>query len=193
MRFAARNATVLIANVLIAIGITNSAQSSQGNGQRAGAGRAKLQPLKVKPGLWESRTTINRTGELPIPASALERLTPQQRGRLEARMKANSGQSKTTTHKSCLKKEDLDHPNFTDKQQCTWTTLESTGTRFKGTATCDYREMGAKLSGTGEFIAVDEEHIKGTIHLIATGNSRKMVTDGTLTSKWLGSSCGNAK
>jgi len=57
----------------------------------------------------------------------------------------------------------------------------------------EYRDIGAKLSGTGEIIAVDQEHIKGTIHMTATGSGKKMITDGALTAKWLGSSCANCE
>jgi hypothetical protein len=106
-------------------------------------------------------------------------------------MKA-TGQTNTMTYKSCLKKEDLENPDFTDKKQCTWTTLESTSSMAKGSAICNL-ESGMKLSGTGEIIAVDQEHIKGTIHMTAAGNGHKMNTDGTLTAKWLGASCGNVK
>jgi len=57
----------------------------------------------------------------------------------------------------------------------------------------EYRDIGAKLSGTGEIIAVDQEHIKGTILMTATGSGKKMITDGALTAKWLGSSCANCE
>jgi hypothetical protein len=50
----------------------------------------------------------------------------------------------------------------------TWMTLESTSTKAKGSAGCEYRDIGAKLSGTSEIIAVDQEHIKGTVHITAT-------------------------
>jgi len=57
----------------------------------------------------------------------------------------------------------------------------------------EYRDIGAKLSGKSEIIAVDQEHIKGTIHMTATGSGKKMITDGALTAKWLGSSCANCE
>lgn len=179
--------------VLAALWVTISGQGSNQNKPGAASGRAKLQPLNVKTGLWESTMTYTRAGALPLPAGTLERLSPEQRARLEERMKANSSESNTMTHKSCLKKEDLENPDFIDKQQCTWTTLESTSAKAKGSAVCEYREIGAKLSGTGEIVAVDQEHIKGTIHMTATGSGKRMITDGTLTAKWLGSSCGSVK
>jgi hypothetical protein len=184
MKSLTRNLAVFI--VLAAVVVTISAQS------RHQTANAKLQPLNVKTGLWQSTTTYTRAGEPPIPQGTLDRLTPEQRARLEERMKAN-GQTGTMTYKSCLKKEDLENPDFTDKKQCTWTTLESTSGMAKGSATCNYQESGMKLSGTGEIIAVDQEHVKGTIHMTATGNGHKMTTDGTLTAKWLGSSCGSIK
>jgi Protein of unknown function (DUF3617) len=179
-----RNFAVLITFAVVA---TILAQS------RHQTANAKLQPLNVKTGLWQSTTTYTRAGELPIPASTLDRLTPEQRARLEERMKANSGQTTTLSYKSCLKKEDLENPDFTDKKQCTWTTLESSSARAKGSAICNYPESGMKLSGMGEIIAMDQEHIKGTIHMTATGNGRKMTTDSRLAAKWLGASCGNVK
>ena len=187
MKSLTRNLAVLI--VLAVVGVTISGQSRQ---QAVTAG-GKLQPLNVKTGLWESTMTYTTVGELPIPACTLDKLKPEQRARLEERMKANSGHSSTMTSKSCLKKDDLENPDFFDKKQCTWTTLESTSSKAKGSAVCDYREIGAKLSGTGEIIAVDQEHVKGTIHMTATGSGHIMNTDGKLTAKWLGSSCGNIK
>ena len=179
--------------VLVALGVAISGQNRNQNTQPAASPGPKLQPLNVKTGLWESTMTYTQAGELPIPASTLHSLTPQQRARLEETMKANSGRSHTMTHKSCLKKEDLDNPDFTDKKQCTWTTLESSSTKAKGSAICDYPDIGAKLSGTGEITVLDREHISGTIHMTATGSGHKMNTDGKLTAKWLGSSCSNVK
>jgi len=92
-----------------------------------------------------------------------------------------------------LKKEDLENPDFTDKKKCTWTTLESSSTGAKGSATCDYQEMDAKLSGTGEFIVVDQEHVNGTVHMTGTAGGRSMNTDAKFAAKWLGSSCANIK
>ncbi len=177
----------------LAVAVATMPAQSQQNGEPKQSAAAKVQPLNVKTGLWESTMTYTRAGELPIPAGTLNRLTPDQRARLEARMKANSSQSNTMTYKSCVKKEDLENPDFTDKKQCTWTTLESSSTRTRGSAVCEYPEIGAKLTGTGDIIAVDQEHIKGTIHMTGTGSGHKMDTDGKLTAKWLGPSCGNVK
>ena len=186
--------TYLAVVIVLAAVAAISAQSGQpqpSKGTKPQPLNVKLQPLNVKTGLWESTVTYTRAGQLSIPAGTLARLTPAQRARLEERAKANSGNSTTTTHQSCLKKEDLENPDFTDKKKCTWTTLESSSTGAKGSATCDYQEMDAKLSGTGEFIVVDQEHVNGTVHMTGTAGGRSMNTDAKFAAKWLGSSCAN--
>jgi len=63
----------------------------------------KVQPLNVKPGLWESTRTINRAGQMPIPAEMLNRLSPEQRARMEERMNAHSAaHSSTSSRKHCV-------------------------------------------------------------------------------------------
>ena len=156
------------------------------------ASKVKLQPLNVKTGLWETTTTYKMAGELPIPPEMLNRLTPEQRARMEERMKARSGQSNTMTYQTCINKEDLENPDFTDRKQCTWTTLDVNSTHAKGSASCE-PDAGMTMSGAGEIIVVDQEHVKGSLHMNATGNGRGMTTDTTFTSKWLHSECGNKR
>ena len=68
-----------------------------------------ITPLDVKLGQWESTMTSETTGLPPIPQELLDRLPPEQRAKMEERLKANASKGpKTTVNKSCLKKEDLD-------------------------------------------------------------------------------------
>ncbi|HEX3105853.1 MAG TPA: DUF3617 domain-containing protein [Terriglobales bacterium] len=147
----------------------------------------KYQPLSLKPGLWEKTTTITRTGAMPIPPEMLNRLTPEQRARMDERMKTNSaGHTGTTTDRSCITREDLEKPiNF--NKECTWTILESTSTKAKGTVSCE--AQGMRMNGTGEFEAPDPEHLKASIHTTSTDGGHTMTIDGTFTSKWLAASC----
>ncbi len=154
--------------------------------------RVKYQPLNIKPGLWERTFTLNRAGKLPIPPGMLDTLTPEQRARLQARMDASSGSNaNTSTEKICITKEQIEHPvNFSDKE-CTWTILESTGTRAKGKVSCS--ASGMTMAGTGDFQAPDQEHMNGTAHMTSVGGANKMTTDATFTSKWLSASCGKTQ
>jgi hypothetical protein len=155
---------------------------------------AKLQPLNVKPGLWESTRTINRAGDLPIPAEMLNRLTPEQRARMEERMRAHSAaHTNTTTEKHCLTQEDLerDRMKLAETKECTTTVLNSTSTTVKAKLACDQEGMHA--NGTLELVAADPEHVSGTYHSTVNADGHTMNVDGNWTSKWLGSSCGNVK
>jgi len=150
----------------------------------------KWRPLNLKAGLWESSRTWTTSGQMPIPEGMLDRLTPEQRARFEARMKANSSaKTHTTDDKQCVTKEDLQKPpRLTERADCTWTLLESSDTSAKGNAICQVE--GMKMTGNGEFRAPDQEHMTATIHLTSTGGGHTMITDATIASKWLSSSCG---
>jgi hypothetical protein len=153
----------------------------------------KFQPLNVKTGLWETTRSTTRSGEVPIPEEMLSRLTPEQRAKFEARMKANAA-AKTTTHtdKSCVTKRTLEESPFTDQQgQCTKKILTSTSSKAEASFVCDIEGTTAK--GSVKVEAVNSETVKGEQQITATVNGRTMNTSGTFTSKWLGSSCGNVE
>jgi hypothetical protein len=70
---------------------------------------ADAAPLDIKMGLWESTTTMERCRTPPIPPELLERLTPEQRAKIEEHAKAQQG-AKTTTRKHCIKKRTSTEP-----------------------------------------------------------------------------------
>ncbi len=72
---------------------------------------AQVTPLNVKTGEWESTMTNETSGQMPIPQEMLDKMTPEQRARMEAAMKARGMQGpRTIVNKQCVKKEDLDKP-----------------------------------------------------------------------------------
>jgi hypothetical protein len=162
--------------------------------QKSAQSTIKLQSLNIKPGLWESTRTIKRTGQMPIPTELLNRLTPEQRARMEERMKANSGgHTSTETEKHCVTKEDLerDRLKIAEAKDCTTTVVNSTSTNLKGKIICETAGMHA--TGMVELVAADPEHVNGSYHSTMDGNDHTMNFEGTWTSKWLGSSCGDLK
>lgn len=186
--------TVLMTVFAVALGAQNQKSAKNANSQTSSAAGVKLQPINVKPGLWESTTIMTVAGGMPVPAEVLDRLTPEQRARMEARMKAGSnGHTNTDTHKSCVTKEDLENQrlHFGDRTECTQTILSSTSTSAKAKISCDVQGMTG--SGTYEVEALDPEHVQGTSHATMTGNGQTMNVDGKFTSKWLGSSCEGVK
>jgi len=160
----------------------------------APAAGGTLKPLNIKPGLWENTRTIKRTGEMPIPTELLNRLTPEQRAKMEERMKAHSAaHANTITEKHCVTKEDLekDRLNLAEAKECTTTVLNSTSTSVKARLVCDTEGMHA--TGNLELVAADPEHLNGSYHSTMDGNGHAMNVEGTWTSKWLGASCGNTR
>jgi hypothetical protein len=103
-------------------------------------------------------------------------------------MKGN-GATQTITDKHCVTQQDLQHP--LNEQHCTWTIVESSSSRARGSVVCE--DEGIRMTGTGSFEAIDPEHMKGSAQLTSSGSGRTMTTDATFTSKWLGASCGNVK
>ena len=151
----------------------------------------KLQPLNVKTGLWETTTTRITSGEMPIPAEFLARLTPEQRGKMEARMKANSAEktkTNTNTSKSCMTKEKLEKAPFSDEQKdCTRTIVTSTSNKAEVRFTCE--KADTMVNGTINIEALDPENVKGSGNTTMTGGGHTMNTSGAFTSKWLGTDC----
>lgn len=181
---------VMAAAIILALTISLQAQTRTPNSQQSSGDHtlAKLQPLNVKPGLWETTVSRKMTGEMPIPAGMLDKLSAEQRARLEQRMKSNSGES-TSTSKSCVTKEDLEKsPNFGQgKGECTYTIQTSTSTEAKGKYTCATEGMNA--TGALDIVVVTQESVKGTAHGTVSGGGHDMQTDSTFTSKWVSANC----
>ena len=152
-----------------------------------------LQPLNVKPGLWESTRTIKRNGAMPVPAEMLNRLTPEQRARIEERMNAKSSHENTSTEKHCLTKDDLDKDRLkiAESKDCTTTVINSTSTSVKAKLVCD--QQGMHATGTLELTASDPEHVTGSYQSAVDAGGQTMNVDGSWTAKWLSASCGDLK
>jgi hypothetical protein len=155
--------------------------------------KVQIQPLNVKPGLWETTATYKTSGAPPIPPETLARLSPQQRARLEERMKANSaGSANTVTDKHCVTKEDVEKADFGQgKGECTYTVETTTSRQVKGKYSCNVE--GMTVNGAIDITAADSEHVTGSTQGSLNGGGRTMNVESTFTSKFLGASCGNAK
>jgi len=102
----------------------------------------KYQPLNVKTGTWQTTWTTTVSGLPPIPQDMLNRMTPDQRARVEAAMKnMASGTPRTRTSQTCLTKEQLQKDPFNDRKSCTETVLTSTGSGMEVQEECTEREM----------------------------------------------------
>lgn len=183
---------LVVSGTLVSAQTKNNVQDAQPNPQRKVESRVHgvaYHPLNVKPGLWEATLTIKRSGGLPLSSEMLQKMTPDQRARLEARMNATPAHTNTVTDKECITKEDLEKPLDFSRAECSWTILESTSTRASGTVACE--TSGVTINGTGSYEAPDPEHMRGSRHMTSTGGGNTMVIDTSFTSTWVGATCNN--
>lgn len=151
----------------------------------------KVQPLNIKPGRWETTMTTTTKGEMPLPADALSKMTPEQRAQIEATMKANSGEkTRTYTYKSCVTKEDLEKGmafGQDEDKKCTHTVLTSTDSRIEVRVACT--QEGMSLGGTLHVEALSPVSVKGASQMSGSGGGNTMNVKSSFTSKWIGAVC----
>jgi Protein of unknown function (DUF3617) len=153
-----------------------------------------IQPLNVRVGLWETTTTTSMNGALPIPDELLSKLTPEQRARMEERMKASSGEkNRSNTFKNCMTKEKIEKgADFgKDDTKCTRTIITSTSSKAEVHMACDM--SGMKGEGTVQVDVLSPESIKGSVHMTVNGGGHTMNSNSTFTSKWIGQACGDIR
>jgi hypothetical protein len=146
--------------------------------------------LNVKPGQWETTTSGSATGAAAmLPPGVLDKLTPDQRAKMEAAMKG-AGQPRTSASSGCVTKEDVakgfqpsNLPNT-----CKYDVTLSTASQMRLAVTCETGQ--AKSTGTVQVDAVDSEHVKGSVQMAtALANGQAMNNNMTFTSKWVGPVC----
>jgi hypothetical protein len=152
---------------------------------------AQNTPLNVKTGEWEATITNDTNGQLPVPQEMIDKMTPEQRARMEAMMKARGMQGpRTMVNKHCVKKEDLDKPFGNDDKTCKRTILTSSATKQEIHMECEMG--GGKQVGTLKFEAVDSSTVKGSMQMTASNGGRTMNVNSTFSAKWLGPACTEA-
>lgn len=149
---------------------------------------ADFHPLDVKTGQWQTTLIPQTSGTVPVPDELAKRLTPEQLAKLQEAMQSRNG--KSTVHKSCLTKDQLDkgfNAGDDSGKACTRTLISSSGSKQEIRIECN-RE-GIKANGTVKVEAVDSETVKGTIVMTASNNEHSMNMNNTFTSKWIGPAC----
>lgn len=149
-------------------------------------------PLDVKTGTWEATMSVTMNGMPPIPADVLAKMTPQQRAMVEQMSGGRGGgQARTTTSKSCVKKEDVQNPLAfaNDQKSCKPTIVISTPS--KEVVKIDCADNQTKSNGTITIEALSSESIKITGAVAATSSDGAHTMNITMngTSKWVGAAC----
>ena len=115
-------------------------------------------------------------------------MTPEQRAKMEAMMKARGMQGpQTTVSKHCVKKEDLDKPFAKENKSCKQTIVTSSSTKQEIHMECEMG--GGKQGGTLKLEAVDSSTVKGSMQMTASNGGRTMNVNSTFSAKWLGPAC----
>ena len=128
---------------------------------------SSVQPLNIKPGLWEVTINMTFTGAGAPP-----------------------GAPPRTTYRSCLKKEDLNKYPFVDpNKKCTYTVLSSTGSTMEAQGTCAPGSDGTKVDFKMRLDAVDSENVKGTGQMTMTAPNGSINGNYAATAKWLSATC----
>ncbi|MGB6946429.1 MAG: DUF3617 domain-containing protein [Bryobacteraceae bacterium] len=149
---------------------------------------ADYQHLDVKAGQWETTLNGQTSGMPPIPDEVLNRLTPEQRARMQAAMQARG--AKATVSKGCLTKDQLDKPFDLGDQNtkaCTRTLVTSSGSRQEIRLDCN--RQGTKSTGTIKLEAVNSENVKGSMLMTMTNAEHTMNMNYTFAAKWIGPAC----
>jgi len=147
--------------------------------------------LDIKPGLWKVTTTNRMSGPLPIPEADLARLSPAQRAKFEAAMKAAAANmGMPHVFEECLTaKEIADGLKLNAAEpSCHRTILSRSPTRLRIHESCTgstVREMD------GTFEAPDPSTLHGTLRMVASQGARAMKVNSVVQGQRLGADCGN--
>src|SRR6476646_5316543 len=153
---------------------------------------ASAQTLNVKLGLWEATIVSQTSGTPPFDTSTL---TPEQKARMEAAMKTMLERAaQPHTMHTCLTKEKLDKLPFQDKNDnnCTNTIVTRTTSVYDVKFQCR-DEKGEVTSGEWRFTALSPVSVAGNGTFDISRGGKVMTSKSTMTSKWLGASCGDVK
>lgn len=151
---------------------------------------AHAEPLDLRLGLWETTETTQTSGSL-IPESALKKMPPDQRARMEAMMKKRQAQApQSHTIKSCLTQEklnqQLDKRKIEGDEKCIDTIVTATRTVQETKFQCTGSDS---RSGVMHTEALSRERTKSTIKI----NSSHNTVNVEMTGRWIAADCGKER
>jgi hypothetical protein len=155
------------------------------------------QPLNVKLGLWRVTEVSTASGTPPItPAmqARIDKMTPEQRARMQEMIKSRFGRTpKTTQYEKCVTAKELNTNPFTNgpDEKCNWTVVNSTGSDMeaRGTSCAAGEAQGLTTDVDIKLHAVNTETVNGSVQGTATGNGNTINIDNKLTGKWIAAAC----
>jgi hypothetical protein len=145
--------------------------------------------LNVKTGLWEITSVTETRGMPPLPKELLNSLTPEQRAKMEAEIKAGQKGADKDTDRECVTQEDLEQPfESANAKECKQTIVKSSRTAQEVHIVCS---GGVPGSGVLKVSASNPETMSGTLDLKLGEGADAMTIKARLQGRWLSSDCGD--
>lgn len=151
---------------------------------------ASAEKLNVKLGLWEMTSLTRISGTPPLPKELLDKMTPQQRAEMAARIKeAQAEEPEEDVSSECITQEDLDKPFASaDTENCTQTVVRATRNTQEIRLVCTGKTKG---SGLFRVTTPTPETMTGELDLKVGEGAEVMIVKGTIKGRWLGADCGD--
>jgi hypothetical protein len=146
--------------------------------------------LNVKLGLWEVTALTETRGMPPLPKELLNKLTPEQRRKMEADIKAEQakGPDKDTS-RECITQKDLEQPfESANTKECKQTIVTTTRTSQEVRIACT---GGMPGSGVFKVSAPSPERMNGTLDLTLGQGAESMTIKAQMQGRWLAADCGD--
>lgn len=153
----------------------------------AGAGAERL---NVKLGLWEMTSIMRFSGMPPLPKEVTDKMTPQQRAKMAADLKAAAEEEpEPEVSSECITQEDLDKPfQSANSDDCQQTIVRTTKTSQEIRMVCTGKTKG---SGVFKVNTPTPETMTGALDLKAGDGPDAFTLKGTIKGRWLGADCGD--
>jgi hypothetical protein len=156
----------------------------------AALGVAGAEKLNVKVGLWEITSISRFSGMPPLPKEVLDKMTPQQRADMEAKIKAAAAEEpEPEVSSECITQEDLEKPfNSANAEECTQTIVRTTRNTQEIRLVCSGKTKG---SGTFRVTSPTPETMTGNLDLKVGEGANTMTITSKIKGRWLGADCGD--
>jgi len=151
---------------------------------------AGAEKLNVKLGLWEITSLTRMSGTPPLPKELLDKMTPQQRADMAAKIKeAQAEEPEPEVSSECITPEDLEKPfDSANAEDCTQTIVRTTRNSQEIRLVCTGKTKG---SGSFRITTTTPEVMTGELDLKVGEGADTMAINGKIKGRWLGADCGD--
>ena len=151
---------------------------------------AGAERLNVKLGLWEMTSIMRFSGVPPLPKEVMDKMTPEQRAKMLADLKAAAAEEpEEEVSSECITQEDLDKPfQSANSDDCTQTVVRTTRNTQEIRMTCT-----GKVKGSGVFRVTTPtpDTMTGELDLKTGEGPDAFTLKGKIKGRWLGPDCGD--